>query len=276
VNGIRSLTVLKNNFLISASDMSIKIWNILFRTLLDSFSIGNGTIGLIQALNSTHIVCTSRNEIYIWDIKEKSIKGILNSHTDTVFDVIKLKNGSYISASADKSIKLWNKNHTLVVTLDTQIAVKCLVELSNNRIASSSEDKKIKIWDLNNLQSVWEITTLEGPAYRIRCLSYIESVNYLASGSFDSQIFIWDIKDFTLKKILQAVGNVYSLGTLNNGDLVSGSDNGYVQIWNRKSLTEIKSFYRDAAAICCFALLPTGNLAVGLANGKIDILNLIY
>jgi len=273
----------------AAGDGEIKLWD--FLDLKDPKerntipSVASMPVLSVIELDFNKILATSNDTfiIYTFDFNSNTIsyksEKIKSFHSDLIYFLLILKNNFVLSASADRTIKVWNSsdwNKELITLRGHVEAVKCLAELPNNQIASGSEDHNIKIWDLSSLQNAKEVKTLEGHTYWIRCLVYLEHQNYLASGSWDRYIFIWDLRDFTLKTTLEALDTVYSFGILKNGDLVSGLANGFVQIWNRTSLTEIKSVYRDAAAIWSFYLLPKGHLAIGLANGKIDVLKMIY
>jgi len=184
--------------------------------------------------------------------------------------------------SADKSIKIWNKTDwTLIESLEIHSgAVRCLVQLSEGKIASGSDDKTIKIWKLNDIinknAEMKKTETLKGHSSPIRSLVYLEFNNHLASSEWDSLIFIWDLNDFSLKTQLKASSSFNSLVSLSNEYFISGTSNGFIQIWNTTSFTEIKSYFRDSAAILSFSLLTERQLVVGFANGKIEILNFVY
>jgi WD40 repeat protein len=75
---------------------------------------------------------------------------------------------------------------------------------------------------------------------------------------------------------LEARNSVYSLVYFPSDYLICGTSNGFIQVWDMASFVEIKSYFRDSAAILSVALLPKGNLAVGFANGKIEVLNFIH
>jgi WD40 repeat protein len=271
----------------ASGDGEVKIWNFLDLKEVIKLTVSPTTtipVLSIVELDFDRILVTCNNSFKIYklnfsDRKNSEEKFKNDAHSDLIFHLLLLKNRLLLSASADQTIKVWNSTNLTdeLKTLKHHTeAVKCLVELPHDRIASGSEDRTIKIWDLSSLENAYVLKTLEGHNYWIRCLAYLESLDYLASGSWDSSIYIWDLQDFTLKKTIIASDTVYSLGILKNGDLVSGSANGYIQIWNKMNLNEVKSVYRDAAAVWCFALLPQGNLAIGLANGKVDILKFIY
>ena len=58
-------------------------------------------------------------------------------------------------------------------------------------------------------------------------------VGRIASGSADWTVKIWDLKNKTcLQTLLGQKNSILSLGQLNNGKLISGSEDRSIYIWN--------------------------------------------
>jgi len=270
--------VLEFDYMVSiSSDDELIIWSTFDTQIKVKYFFSNlkSPVLSIAVLNETTLVFGENNDISIWHINQKLSERIkFEEHEDLVFSVIVLENGELASASADKTIIIWNtllwcRKNTLV---GHEKAVKVLVELPNNFLASGSEDMTIKIW---NLKSGILVRTLLGHSSWIRSLIVLPN-GYLASSSWDSLIFLWDLNDFILKFTIEAMDTVYSLGFLKSGDLVSGLSNGFIQIWNRTNFRLIKPVYIDEGSVWCLELLRNGNLAIGLTNGNVNILKIIY
>ena len=53
----------------------------------------------------------------------------------------------------------------------------------------------------------------------------------LVCGSSDSSMKIWNLEDGSLKKSIKVNSTIYSFDVLENGDLVSGCQDGTIKIW---------------------------------------------
>jgi WD40 repeat protein len=225
---------------------------------------------------------TFKKDIKLCQFNDSIFEIILKGHDALVICLLYFQDDFLLSGSADSSIKVWNTtDSTLIETLKSHSqAVLCLVKLSENRVASSSDDTTIKIWQFGDMPNktgqTREIITLNGHSNPIRTLFYYGYKNYLVSSEWNSFIFIWDLNNFALKAKLNAYNSVCSLIYFSNEYLISGSSNGFIQIWSLASFIEIKSYFRDSAAVSSFALLSEKRLVVGFANGKIEVLNFIY
>ena len=79
-------------------------------------------------------------------------KFTLKGHEDAVFALLVLPNGDLVSASDDKTIKIWDLNKKIEKTTLTshKDGVRALALLKNGDLASASYDSTIKIWNLND------------------------------------------------------------------------------------------------------------------------------
>jgi len=101
-------------------------------------------------------------------------------------------NGRYLaSASADKSVKLWDVTtgreiHTL--TGHASDVSSIAFSPDSRWLASGSWDKTIKIWDV---QTGREVRTLEGHTHHVYTVAFDSRGSWLASGSEDGTIKLW-------------------------------------------------------------------------------------
>ena len=99
--------------------------------------------------------------------------------------------------------------------------------------ASASTDLSIAIWNPYTHELIKQI--FQAHEYTIMCLLNLGS-NYLASGADDNLINIWETLTYTfVRRLAGHKDNVYSIDILSNGNLVSGSLDKYVGIWNPSS-----------------------------------------
>jgi WD40 repeat protein len=130
-------------------------------------------------------------------IPATSLKSIEVAHDSMISAIVFSPDGKYlVSASYDKSIKIWqqnvNSNWRWVQNLigHTDSVNSLAFSPDSNYVASVSHDKTIKIWQKNN--NVWTcIQTLEGHTGDIDAVAFSPDGRYLASGSHDQTIKIW-------------------------------------------------------------------------------------
>jgi WD40 repeat protein len=77
------------------------------------------------------------------------------AHLGTIYQLLALADGNYVSASRDKSIKIWDQNNDQIQQkLDLQMAghrhsINALIALENG-FASAGDDKRILLWHAQN------------------------------------------------------------------------------------------------------------------------------
>ena len=97
------------------------------------------------------IASASNQYIKIWDpVCNYNLITTISGHNSGIHSLRTLNNGSMISASWDKTIKIWDKdNYKCVSTLTGHTDyVQCLLVLSDTKFLSGSNDNTIKVWSL--------------------------------------------------------------------------------------------------------------------------------
>jgi WD40 repeat protein len=88
----------------------------------------------------------------LWNWKSGTMKREIPAHNFVVYDILALPKGSHIvSASRDKSIKIWTEDLNFLERIDLREgghrhSVNSLVSYSENQFVSASDDKRIITW----------------------------------------------------------------------------------------------------------------------------------
>jgi WD40 repeat protein len=267
-------------FFYLSSDGHLRILDSSNLALLNCEFIGKPHF--LESLNDSHVAFPVTNCIKIKDIFNSHSEFIINCYKSSISTLLNLEYGFLLSGSVDKTIQIWNKtDFSLVDSLEGHTgAVRCLTQLSKNRIASGSDDSKIIIWNLNDIKNrngkTSKIVTLKMHSNPIRLLVYLKLTNTLASSEWDSFIFLWDLEHFSFKKKLKAMHSISSLIEFFNGYLISGTLNGHIQIWNNTDFTLIKSYYKASSAVLSFSLFQMNKMAIGYAEGRVEVVAFFY
>jgi WD40 repeat protein len=272
---VRSLSFLENRKLAASyGDGTVRIWDLFRRQSLQSFKGHSEPILTSSALDWIYLATSSNRDILIWDSQNASLVKNLTGHSGYVYRLMKMQNGLLLSASADKTIKVWNVSEwSLVRTIDGHLdAVSRLAELSYDSVASGSRDGEIKVWSTSEWTNLRSWQAHSSP---IISLVLLPKQKYLASLNQDKDIKIWDFNEASLVKTLKSDKIIYSIAALRNGDLVSASGKGYIELWDVEKGSIRKTAFYGSNMIWCLALDTKGRIAMGMGNGDIRILNIL-
>lgn len=151
----------------------------------------------------------------------------LSGHTDYVNDLALLPTGQLASASDDATVRIWNTNSgTLVSTLIGHSNwVNALACLSTGFLVSASWDNTMRVWNTASATQVSQKTE------SIDAMLALDD-GLLAFGS-GFAVTIWKASTNTLVRSLVGHTNyILSLSMLQDGSLVSGSEDRTIKIWN--------------------------------------------
>jgi WD40 repeat protein len=98
---------------------------------------------------------------------------------------------------------------------------------NNGNLFSSSRDKTVKFWQIETGEILKSIQ-FDHPVY---CVKELKE-NLFAVGLGNGEIQIYDLNEIKNIKTISAHSSfVYRLKVLSNGNLLSGSKNGKIKLW---------------------------------------------
>lgn len=197
------------------------------------------------------------SKYYDWETPKISLFQTLEGHNNKITAIsFNYDQGIIVSASSDKSIKIWSLNTGQeYYTLRDHYEVVSTVDISDNGkiLVSGSHDKTLKVWDLENGALIGTIT---GHCAEISTVKITKNGQSLISGSKDQTIKIWNLQTgnliHTLEghqgiiKQLKLIDETYTIISL-------GADN-QLKLWNGYTGKELKTIKLDFNHISCFDL----------------------
>ena len=182
------------------------------------------------------------------------------------------------SASADKTIKIWNLATGQVIrTLSGHTSAVNYLAISpdSKTLFSASADKTIKVW---NIETGEQLRTLKGHTSSVNHLKISSDGQILFSASADKTIKIWDVA--TSKEIRTLPGHISFVNALvispDGETLFSGSADKTIKVWDVATGKEIRTLTNHNSFINALAISPDGEtLFSGSADKNIKIWDVV-
>lgn len=175
---------------------------------------------------------------------------------------------------------LWNATLLEDESTFDRILLKCISEGKNNsarcsawnlngtKLAVGYDDGMIRIWDIANKQCT---NILEGHNDSVKCIAWAPAPfhNLVASGSDDGSIKLWDYsKMSTPLKSKSCSSPVNCIACLKNGNIIGGTDNRNLIIWDQKSdKSQLLEIHKGR--IYCVIISKDENYAISGGNDKL-------
>ncbi|KDO62873.1 hypothetical protein CISIN_1g048118mg [Citrus sinensis] len=224
--------------------------------------------------NSDMIVTASRDKsIIVWHLtKEEKTYGVarrrLTGHSHFVQDVVLSSDGQFVghtkdvlsvafsidnrqivSASRDRTIKLWNTLGECKYTIQEGDAhtewVSC-VRFSPNTlqptIVSASWDRTVKVWNLSNCKLR---ATLAGHTGYVNTVAVSPDGSLCASGGKDGVILLWDLAEGKRLYSLDAGAVIHALCFSPNRYWLCAATEQSIKIWDLESKSIVEDLKVD-------------------------------
>jgi len=174
-----------------------------------------------------------------------------------------------ISASADKTLKIWDTDTGIelrTLTGHTGEVRGVAIAPDGNTAISASDDNTLKIWDIETGR---ELQTLIGHTNSVRGVAIAPDGLTAISASDDNTLKIWDLASGNeLRTLTGHTNSVRRVAIAPDGlTAISASDDNTLKVWNLLSGTEQRTL-TDTGYLCGVAIAPDGFLAISFSEGN--------
>jgi G protein beta subunit-like protein len=177
------------------------------------------------------------------------------------------------TASYDRTIKFWEAPSGICVrTLQFQDSqVNCMAISPHKTGLVAAGHHHIRMFDLqSNCQiPAWSV---EAHQQNITSIGFQKDGKWIYSGSEDNWIKIWDVRTQTVKRKYDCKASVNALALhCNQGELISGDQNGVIRLWDLKADSCFQSVApRPDTSIRSITINSGGDMAC-VANNHGDV-----
>jgi WD40 repeat protein len=167
------------------------------------------------------------------------------------------------SGSADRTVKLWKRDGTLLTTLKGHFGQVVAVAISQDgkTIASGSADRTVKLWS-SDRKNGFPDKTLKGHTAGVNSVAISRDGMLIASASEDKTVKLWK-RDGTLLNTLEGhTAGVKDVAISNDGQLIiSASEDKTIKLWKRDG-TLLNTFKEHTAGVRAVAISADNTLIV--------------
>ena len=173
-----------------------------------------------------------------------------------------------ISASADKTLKVWDlASGRIIATLEGHAGNvnACAVTPNGQHAVSASSDKTLKVWDLATGRA---IATLEGHAKKVNACTVTPDGQRVVSASSDNTLKIWDLASRSTVATLEGhAPMVFACAVTPDGrHVVSASADRTLKVWDLASGRVIATMEGHASSVNACAVSPDGQRVVSASD----------
>jgi hypothetical protein len=210
--------------------------------LLENLKKDFGEISSICILKNGNVVTgNNNNEIDVWNISDKLEKiNTYNEPRDKIIKIIQSQNDNIVVATKDQKILFFNNEEkNLLNTIETDSEILDLIELINGTILTANSDNSLKFYVNNELEKQFPLDFK--PQKLLQSHKNENLLFVVFNGKNNHIIRVYKIDTLEMEKELKEHDDtIINIVELNDGNIMSVSIDGLVNIYNIEDQTPIQ------------------------------------
>jgi WD40 repeat protein/uncharacterized caspase-like protein len=263
-----------------SADGSITIWNAANgkeTSAINSKGVVEENIFAVFSRDAASFASSTGNRaIDLRSTQTGDLRRRFESHSASFYAVAFSADGRWLASGAnDRTVRLWQlaTGRELPQLGGNSGWVRAIAFSPDSRLlASGSNSGEVKVWSLNNSSRVASVSYQE----QIVTLAFSRDGKMLAAAGTGGSIHLLDLASGQTKNLKGHAGEITGIAFQPDSDLLaSASTDQTVKLWNTVSGSLLRTAATLDEQVNAIAFKPDGKtIAIGLASGKIRLLNL--
>ncbi|KAI3428691.1 hypothetical protein D9Q98_007514 [Chlorella vulgaris] len=268
---VRSLCITPDGSILTGSrDTTIKLWTEgQYGAFAETMTLVGHTDfvsalayapqGVPNVCQGAAVVSGSRDTtVLVWNAQSAAVVQKLEGHEYQVTAVLVTSDGDIVSASLDKTIRVWRGGECVHVLRGHEAAVLCLLQLPNGDLLSGSGDCTMRVW------SGYTCThTIAAHKDSVRGLALLPGVG-VVSASHDETLKVWSLEGQCQGELRGHTGIIYTCAATADGLVASGSEDNTTKLWHADG-TCLQTLDHPSN-LWAVAFLPSGDLVTACSD----------
>ena len=228
----------ENNFVTCSNDKSIKTWIQIENEFIEKIIIENAHDDIINKviydLKGNLYSCSFDETIKIWESKNNTFEsGQILIHNNKVYSILLFEKNNILISSGESGTKIWNlKKYECIIYIKEAecYSNNVLKQIDDDRfIVGGKDDFIMKIISVKEKKIIKEIDN------KFKCwgICNINDKGVFLTGGYSKDIRVYRSDNYDCIQIVNDNNdNVNGLIELNNGTIISYSDDKSIKIWS--------------------------------------------
>eukprot|EP00658_Telonema_sp_P-2_P082217 TRINITY_DN8635_c0_g2_i1.p1 TRINITY_DN8635_c0_g2~~TRINITY_DN8635_c0_g2_i1.p1 ORF type:complete len:666 (-),score=120.27 TRINITY_DN8635_c0_g2_i1:157-2154(-) len=280
---VNSIFLHNHNVYTGAGDHVVHEWHVREGELCFAQTFSGehtGAVSGIAVLSNMLFSSSFDRTVVAWNILTGDCEEVLRGHTDSVSSVVSCC-GVLVSGSWDGTIRLWDPKRlgsSKTIPMESGVDASRLVAVQ----CLESIGRLILVGTMDGTLVSFDLTKYNAASSRNHFIGHVSSINALAActdqvaaAGSDGNILVWLLRTQEQSlRIKASNAPIFTLGSLTDGNLASGGQEGVVSIWNMLSgeLVSRTDGLHDQEDAGVFSLACAQNLLIaGRKDGRVEV-----